>query len=57
MCGICGVVQNESQGPLDIDVLERMRETLAHRGPDEAGIWLSFGNRLGLVTGTSVFST
>ena len=32
MCGICGYV-----GPTDPAILERMRDSLRHRGPDEAG--------------------
>lgn len=34
MCGICGFVSKESVGETE---LCRMRDTLAHRGPDDAG--------------------
>jgi asparagine synthase (glutamine-hydrolysing) len=40
MCGICGIVQNR---PIDRQDLIRMRDTLIHRGPDDAGVWLSDG--------------
>src|SRR5437868_3680980 len=38
MCGICGVVSLDAQRPVDADVLDRMRQTLVHRGPDSAGM-------------------
>ena len=38
MCGIVGVV---SRDPVDGAVVGRMRDRLAHRGPDHAGLWLS----------------
>ena len=38
MCGIAGIV--DFREPIDADVLATMRDTLAHRGPDSAGIWL-----------------
>ena len=47
MCGIVGIVS--SDGPVDRAVLERMRDTLTHRGPDGAGIeiWPELGVGLG----------
>ncbi len=36
MCGIVGVV---AAGTVDPALVERMRDTLAHRGPDHAGLW------------------
>lgn len=36
MCGIVGVV---SDRPVDAGLVERMRDCLAHRGPDHAGLW------------------
>jgi len=36
MCGICGI-WNVDGGPVDADLLSRMRDALAHRGPDGAG--------------------
>ena len=44
MCGICGFV-----GASDDGLIERMRDTLAHRGPDESGSYsdgrVHFGHR------------
>jgi len=37
MCGFVGYAS--TQAPLERVVLERMRDTLAHRGPDGAGLW------------------
>lgn len=36
MCGICGYV---SVNRIDDRVLEQMRDTMIHRGPNDAGIW------------------
>src|SRR5437868_2885807 len=38
MCGIAGVV---SAAPIELRTVERMRDRLAHRGPDHAGLWRS----------------
>ena len=38
MCGICGVAHSDSQKLVDRGVLERMRDALVHRGPDDAGL-------------------
>ena len=43
MCGIVGAV---SSRPVDPDVVERMRDRLVHRGPDDAGIWRSDDGRV-----------
>jgi asparagine synthase (glutamine-hydrolysing) len=40
MCGICGVVRLVD-GTIDRSVVERMNETLVHRGPDSAGMHVS----------------
>ncbi|MCC6790808.1 MAG: asparagine synthase (glutamine-hydrolyzing) [Thermomicrobiales bacterium] len=37
MCGIAGIVDPEGIDPF---VLDRMRDRLAHRGPDDAGSWI-----------------
>lgn len=39
MCGILGVVFRDPTAAADIDRLAVARDTLAHRGPDDAGIW------------------
>jgi asparagine synthase (glutamine-hydrolysing) len=38
MCGICGIVHLDRQRPIDEYVLSAMRDVLAYRGPDGAGI-------------------
>lgn len=45
MCGIVGALAGQ---PIDATVLERMRDRLAHRGPDHAGLWLSADREVGL---------
>ena len=37
MCGICGLTDSDARSGPDPAVLERMRDTLTHRGPDSAG--------------------
>lgn len=44
MCGICGQVLSPGVAPPDID---RMRDALAHRGPDDAGGFVAQGVALG----------
>jgi asparagine synthase (glutamine-hydrolysing) len=39
MCGIAGIVSLDRRRPVDPARLERMRDVLAHRGPDGAGVW------------------
>ncbi|HEV3471308.1 MAG TPA: asparagine synthase (glutamine-hydrolyzing) [Pyrinomonadaceae bacterium] len=49
MCGICGVWEYGSAGGrVELSLVERMRDLLAHRGPDDAGAQLFDGGRLGL---------
>ncbi len=48
MCGICGVYEFKNIGKVDSDVLIRMRDTLVHRGPDDADIYLSGSGNVGL---------
>jgi asparagine synthase (glutamine-hydrolysing) len=40
MCGIAGVIASVPQRKLE-QVVSRMTATLAHRGPDGAGVWIS----------------
>ena len=37
MCGICGAVWNDPEESLTADLLKRMMDRLAHRGPDDEG--------------------
>ncbi len=39
MCGILGVVFRDAQQTVDEQRLAQARDTLTHRGPDEAGLW------------------
>jgi asparagine synthase (glutamine-hydrolysing) len=48
MCGICGVAfPAGSSRRLDRDLIERMNNTIAHRGPDGDGIFIQDGIGLG----------
>jgi asparagine synthase (glutamine-hydrolysing) len=46
MCGIVGIFSQEE--PLERGLLEKMRDTMVHRGPDDAGTWVSPNGTLGL---------
>lgn len=49
MCGISGtLVFNQSDFRVTAPYLERMRDTMTHRGPDGAGVWVSRDGRVGL---------
>ena len=48
MCGIAGIVNRGSTAPVQASELERLRDLQSHRGPDDAGIWLSPDQRIGL---------
>jgi asparagine synthase (glutamine-hydrolysing) len=47
MCGICGVVYSDPGRPVDRDLLQRMNDSLRHRGPDGAGFHVAAGVGLG----------
>jgi asparagine synthase (glutamine-hydrolysing) len=47
MCGICGIVSRESNYPISQHELLVMRDSLEHRGPDDAGHYLGLGVGLG----------
>src|SRR5439155_19154951 len=40
MCGIAGIVNFNPRDAVDGIQLQRMRDALQHRGPDDAGIWI-----------------
>src|SRR3989440_4139913 len=49
MCGICGVWEyGASEGRVERALVERMRDQMQHRGPDDAGAGLFDSGRLGL---------
>lgn len=39
MCGIVGVLNLQRSERIDEGVVERMRDTMLHRGPDGGGVW------------------
>jgi asparagine synthase (glutamine-hydrolysing) len=49
MCGICGVWEyGAAEGRVERDVVASMRDRMPHRGPDDAGVDIFDGGRLGL---------
>jgi asparagine synthase (glutamine-hydrolysing) len=49
MCGISGVLAfRNSNFQVTAEYLVRMRDTMIHRGPDGAGLWVSADRRVGL---------
>ena len=46
MCGIAGIV--DPRGGVRAETIVEMRHTLAHRGPDDAGVWVSPDGCVGL---------
>ncbi len=40
VCGICGIVQTDSTGRVDLRVLKEMNQRLVHRGPDDDGFYV-----------------
>jgi len=49
MCGIVGALSFTSSGfRVSEPYITRMRDTMAHRGPDGAGVWVSSDGRVGL---------
>jgi asparagine synthase (glutamine-hydrolysing) len=46
VCGIVGIYHRDGR-PIDAAVLARMTEALAHRGPDDSGIWTEAGTGFG----------
>lgn len=48
MCGIVGIVNYNANKSVDESVLVKMRDSMVHRGPDGAGIWISRDRRIAL---------
>lgn len=46
MCGIAGAI---GARPVELQVATALRDTLAHRGPDDAGVWQSDDRRVALL--------
>ena len=47
MCGICGIFEPENKQVISRNLVQRMNETLRHRGPDDEGIFVQPGIGLG----------
>src|SRR5215469_9878705 len=47
MCGICGIASTDHSALIDPVVIRRMRDSLAHRGPDDKGVYIGPGVALG----------
>lgn len=43
MCGICGIINIDKASPVDQRELTRMRDAMAHRGPDDKGTYFNVG--------------
>ena len=43
MCGIAGIFDTRDRRPIDPTLVERMRDSMRHRGPDEAGLHIAPG--------------
>jgi asparagine synthase (glutamine-hydrolysing) len=48
MCGICGILAFNDGFACDERVAVAMRDTMIHRGPDDAGVWVSPTGRVAL---------
>jgi len=48
MCGIAGIVIYRGAGLVDVNRLVALRDAQKHRGPDDAGLWVSTEGRVGL---------
>jgi asparagine synthase (glutamine-hydrolysing) len=48
MCGICGILAFNDNFACDERITASMRDTMIHRGPDDAGVWCSPTGRAAL---------
>jgi asparagine synthase (glutamine-hydrolysing) len=48
MCGISGLVYHDRHRSVDPDILKKMCDTMAHRGPDDEGFFFDGGVGLGM---------
>jgi asparagine synthase (glutamine-hydrolysing) len=46
MCGICGILAVTDGFQVSDEIVVAMRDTMSHRGPDDAGSWVSPGGRV-----------
>lgn len=49
MCGFAGYLSCGNQFAVDLETLNKMHMTIAHRGPDGHGVWVSEKHRVALV--------
>lgn len=48
MCGICGILNIENDQEITDEIVISMRDSMIHRGPDDAGIYLTPDRNMGL---------
>ena len=48
MCGLAGIFSPAGTFRVTPSYLQRMRDTMSHRGPDGAGLWISSDQSVGL---------
>src|SRR3954468_24879749 len=48
MCGICGILAVDDSCAIGEELVNSMRDTLVHRGPDDAGTWFDPRDRIAL---------
>lgn len=48
MCGICGIVNNDSSVPINEAILRQMNAVITHRGPDDEGYYIAGNVGLGM---------
>ncbi len=46
MCGIVGIASKRRE--ISLELTAAMRDTMSHRGPDDAGLWISFDRKIAL---------
>ncbi len=47
MCGICGIAKKTNDEPIESSLISAMSETMAHRGPDDQGVFTAKNIGLG----------
>ncbi len=47
MCGVCGIIEDDRSAAIDRVLLDRMTDSLEHRGPDGRGTFIDGGVGLG----------
>lgn len=48
MCGICGIIHDDIDRPVERRILEAMNRTMIHRGPDDEGYFIGHGSGLAM---------